>query len=178
MFQNLRENNQIYILHKDASPYLEIGSVVRVTAPIPKFPIPQTFGQPQEMIVDMVVRVNGNEVTLQKLPASAEVASTTMGGNVTIAASRDAMNAEVSAMKQKSIDHLSSIDYHRGVVDGCDKLLLQLNPEFAEKQRQQEEINELKTQMGEMARTMTALMDTIKQQTLGSETESSSKKKE
>lgn len=39
MFSNLRANSQIYILHKDASPYVEIGSVVSVSQPQPKFPV-------------------------------------------------------------------------------------------------------------------------------------------
>lgn len=177
MFQNLRENSIVYLLHKDNTPYIETASVVRVSAPMPKFQIPQNFGQPQEMTVDMVIRIGGSEMTLQKLPANGEISSTMVGGNVTIAASRDAMNAEVSNMKQKSQDLLNSIDYHKGVIESCDKLLMQLNPEFAEKQRQQEEISTLKIQMGEMAKNMSALMDMFKQQSLDSET-SSSKKKE
>lgn len=177
MFQNLRENSIIYILHKESNPYIETGSVVRVSAPMPKFPVPQTFGQPQEMTVDVVVKVNGTDITLQKLPASGDVANAVLGGNVTIASSRDAMNAEVSAMKQKSVDILSSVDYHKGVIEGCDKLLLQLNPEFAEKQRQQEEITLLKSQMGDLARNMNALMEMMKQQSQDSETSPSQKKK-
>lgn len=176
MFQNLRENSTIYILHKESNPYIETGSVVRVSAPMPKYPVPQTFGQPQEMTVDVVARVNGSEVTLQKLPASGEIATTTSGGMVTIASSRDAMNAEVSAMKQKSTDILASIDYHRGMVDGCDRLLMQLNPEFAEKQRQQEEITLLKSQMGDLTRSMTALMEMMKEQSQDSGTSPSKNK--
>lgn len=33
MFQNLRANNQLFILHKEAKHYVEIGSVVSVSAP-------------------------------------------------------------------------------------------------------------------------------------------------
>lgn len=179
MFQNLRENSIVYILHKDNTPYIETASVVRVSAPMPKFQMPQNFGQPQEMTVDMVIRVNGNEMTFQKLPANAEISNALVGGNVTIAASRDAMNAEISNMKQKSIELLNSIDYHKGVVESCDKLLMQLNPEFAEKQRQQEEISTLKLQMGEMAKNMSTLMEMMKmQQIQDSEAKPSSKKKE
>lgn len=177
MFQNLRENSLVYILHKDSTPYIETGSVVRVSSPMPKFPVPQTFGQPQEMTVDVVIRVDGNDITLQKLPASSDVANTTAGGNVTITSSRDAMNAEVNLLKQKSVDIISSVDYHRGLVEGYDKILLQLNPEFAEKQRQQEEISTLKMQMGEMAKNMNALMEIIRRQSQDSEASPSPKKK-
>ena len=44
MFQSLRPNNQIFILHKDKS-LLEVGSVVSVSMPTPKYPVPQVFGQ-------------------------------------------------------------------------------------------------------------------------------------
>lgn len=178
MFQNLRENSTIYILHTDKTPYIETGSIVRISAPIPRYPIPQTFGQPQEMMVDIVIKINGQETTLQKIPASADVANATMGGNITIASSRDAMNAEVNLLRQKSIDALASMDYHRNMVEGYDKLLLQINPEFAEKQRQQEEIASLKVQMGDMLRNMNSLMEMVKSKTLDSETSSSANKKE
>jgi hypothetical protein len=59
MFQSLRANSQLFILHKDRQSYIETGSVISVTAPVPKFPIPQNYGQPQEMVVDVVVKVNG-----------------------------------------------------------------------------------------------------------------------
>lgn len=37
MFSNLRTNSQIYILHRDATPYVEIGQVVSVSQPRPRF---------------------------------------------------------------------------------------------------------------------------------------------
>ena len=73
MFQSLRPNNQIFILHKDKS-LLEVGSVVSVSMPTPKYPVPQVFGQPQEMVVDIVVKVNNQDITYQKLPANLEIA--------------------------------------------------------------------------------------------------------
>ena len=89
------------------------------------------------------------------------------------------MNAEISNMKQKSIELLNSIDYHKNVIESCDKLLMQLNPEFAEKQRQEEEIRTLKLQVSEMTKNMNSLMEAIRmQQVQGSETKPSSKKKE
>ena len=73
MFQSLRPNNQIFILHKDKS-LLEVGSVVSVSMPTPKYPVPQVFGQPQEMVVDIVAKVNNQDVTYQKLPANLDIA--------------------------------------------------------------------------------------------------------
>lgn len=116
MFQNLRANNQLFILHKDENPLVDIGSVVSVSA---------DFGQ---------------------------------NGNIVISCSREAMNSEVSAIRQKSLDELNRRNYHENVIAGCDKILTVLNPEFAEKQRQEQEIATLKGQMSEMSRSMADLM--------------------
>ena len=158
MFQSLRPSNQFYILHKDAVPYLEVGSVVSVSTPMPKFQFPQTFGQPQEMVVDVVVRVNDNNVTFQKLPANQEIADFGNNGAIVVATSKEAMNAELSSLRQKSIDIINSVNFHKSVIDGCDKTLRELNPEYAQKQQQQEEINTLKQGMEEMRQNMASLM--------------------
>lgn len=158
MFQSLRASNQFYILHKDAVPYVEIGSVVSVSSPMPKFPMPTNFGQPQEMVVDVVVRVNDNNVTFQKLPANQEIADFGMNGAIVVATSKEAMNSELSSLRQKSVDIINSVNFHKSVIDGCDKTLRDLNPEYAEKQQQQEEINTLKQNMEEMRRGMADLM--------------------
>ena len=60
------------------------------------------------------------------------------------------MNAEVLSLKSKSIDTINSIDFHKGVIEGCDQILSGLNPEYAERQQQQAEIAELKNQIIEL----------------------------
>lgn len=139
MFQALRNSNQIYVLHKEASPYVEVGSVVNVTPPAPKFPN-GVFGQPQEMTVDITVKVGEQNITFQKLPAGADIADFGMNGNVVISCSKDAMNAEIASMKQKSSDILKSIDYHKSVVTSCDEMLKLVNPDFAKEKEQEEKI--------------------------------------
>lgn len=164
MFSNLRTNSQIYILHKDSTPYVEVGHVVSVSQPQPRFPI-TNFMNPQELVVDVVVRINGNDITLQKLPANLDVAdqgSTT--GSLVITTSREAMNAEVDSLRQKSLSILNSVDYHQKIVQDCEILLQRLNPEFAEQKQQKQEIDMLKTQMSEMMLGMKELMAQLKSQ--------------
>ena len=160
MFQNLRTNAQLFIPHKEAAPYIEYGSVVSVSAPRSKYPSVPPIGQfPQmEMVVDVTVNVNGQQSNLQGLPAGADIADFGQNGNIVVACSRDAMNNEISTMKQKSADILASVDYHRGVIDSCDKMLNALNPEFAAKQQQEQKISKLENQIAEMAKGMGELM--------------------
>ena len=162
MFSNLRPNSQLYILHKDSTPYVEIGQVVSVSQPQPRYQV-NNFMAPQELVVDVVVSINGNNITLQKLPANLDVADQgTTNGALFISTSRDAMNTEVNTLRQKSLDIINSVDYHKKIVQDCELLLQRLNPEFAEQKQQKQEIDMLKSQMSEMMSGMKELMAQLK----------------
>ena len=139
---------------------MEIGSIVSVSMPMPKYQVPPVFGQAQEMVVYLVVKINNVDTTYQKLPATADIADFGVSG-VVISTSRDAMNAEVMSLKNKSIDAINSVDFHKGVIEGCDVILAGLNPEFAERQQQQAEINDLKAQMAELIKINKDLMSRL-----------------
>lgn len=163
MFSNLRTNSQVYILHKESSPYVDVGTVVSVSQPVPKFPM-NNFMNQQELVVDVTVKINDNTVTLQKLPANLDIADQGINGNMVITTSREAMNAEVDALRQKSLGILNSVEYHQKVVQDCEILLQRLNPEFAEQRQQKQEIDTLKAQMSEMMSGMKELMAQLKKE--------------
>jgi hypothetical protein len=172
MFQTLRVNSPIYILHKEGTPYVEQGVVVSVSNPTPKFPMPNTPMQPfsqAEMVVDVVANVNGQQMTFQKLSANKDIEDSLIN-KLTIAANRDAMNAEVSALKQRSIDHINSVEYHQSVIIGCDKILETLNPEFGEKVRRDKEIADLRGQVAEMSNAFRELMATLQSEKYSAKT--------
>lgn len=160
MFQSLRQNNQIYILHKD-KPELETGSIISVSIPAPKWPNQPLFGTNQEMVVDILAKVNGQDVTYQKIPANLDIADFGNGG-IVLSDNKEAMNSEIMSLKQKSLDLINSVDYHKEVVENCDKLLTSLNPEFAERQQQQDEIKALKEQVALMANSISSLIAEFK----------------
>ena len=150
-FQNLRNNHQIYILHKDAIPTLEIGKVTYVSVPVPKYGNTSMYN---DLILDITAEIDGKSTNFQKLPANNEIAD--FGNNIVVAVSKSAMNNEVMSMKQRSLDILNSIEQHQSIISGCDEILQVLNPEIAEKQRQElenkalrEEINSLKEMFSE-----------------------------
>ena len=165
MFSNLRINSQVYILHKDSNPHIEIGQVVSVSQPRPRYQT-GSFITPQEQVVDMVVGVNGNNITLQSLPANLDVADQgTINGSLFISTSRDAMNTEINSMRQKSLDIINSVENHKKIVQDCEVLLQRLNPEFAEQKQQKQEIDMLKAQVSEMMSGMKELMAQLKKET-------------
>lgn len=164
MFQNLRQNSQLYIFHKGDKPYLETGYVTSVSPAKPKYGLPPTFGQTQDMVVDVIAKVNGIVVNYNMLPANLDLADTFSNNeNIVITDNKEAMNSEILALKQKSVDMLNSMDYHKGMITSCDSILNDLNPEYAEKQQQQTEINILKTQMNDVSAALSSLTQMIKE---------------
>lgn len=141
---------------------LETGYVANQPIPKPKYQIPHAFGQ-QEMIVDLVVKLNDVTINLNAIPANLDIAdSYSNGENIVISDSRDAMNSEIISLKQKSIDVINSKSYHESLVAQYDKILSDFNPEMAEKQAQQQEIASLRNQMNEMSKNMALLIDQLK----------------
>lgn len=110
------------------------------------------------MVVDVVVNIGGQNTNLQGLPAGAEIADFGQNGNIVVSCSRDAMNGELSTLRQKSVDILNSVEYHKGMIESCDKMLNALNPEFAAKQQQEQEIDMMKQQIATMTQNMNTLM--------------------
>lgn len=149
MFQNLRENQQIYVLSKTPSPHLDMGTVVRVTAPMTKFPTNPSMLPQTEYVMDIVVAVNGVNRTFQQLPVNKDSADF-VNEQTIIATSRDAMNAELNSLKNESMAAIQRAHDEEARLPLWDKIILQLNPEVAEKQRQEQEINALKSQMSSM----------------------------
>lgn len=148
----------MYILHKEATPYIEQGNVVSVSMPKPKYPSQFTQYPQMEMVVDLVVSIGGQNTNLQGLPAGSDIADFGQNGNIVVSCSRDAMNGELSTLRQKSTDILNSIEYHKNVIASCDKMLNALNPEFAAKRQQEQEIDTMKKQIASMTQSMNALM--------------------
>lgn len=164
MFQALRPNNQIYILHKD-KPLLETGTVVSVSAPAPKYPVQPMFGQPpQDMVVDIIARVNNQDITYQKIPANLEVAD--FGNNsIVLSDNKEAMNSEIMCLKQRSVDIVNSVEYHQNLISECDKLLTDLNPDLAEKRAQKERIDSLEMQIAKLMEMNNQLMTRLSAET-------------
>lgn len=164
MFQSLRTNQQFYILTKGINPRLDVGMVTSVSAPQMKFPtMPQGISQP-EYVVDVVVSVNGATQSFQRLPANKEIADFGDGyGNIVVSMSRDAMNNELTTLKNRSEEHIKRVDEERQKIIAYEAILQQLNPEYAEKQKQDAEIANLKNQVAAMAQTNANLENMMSQ---------------
>ena len=142
MFQGLRTNSLFYVLDKGENPNLRIGQVVSVSNPQTKYP---TFNngftpQPMETVVDVKVKLGDEEVDFKQLPANGQIAN---DKNLVVSDNKDAMSAEVDAMLRQSRAILESVDYNKRVVESCEGMLQQLNPQIAKEKEQTEKINKL-----------------------------------
>ena len=73
--------------------------------------MPQTFGQPQETVVDLVVKANDEVMNLNGIPAQADVAdSFSNGETLVVSTSREAINAELVNEKHLYISLLSELE--------------------------------------------------------------------
>ena len=144
-FQNLRTNHQIYILRKDSIPTLEIGKVTQVSLPVPKYGNNSMYN---DLVLDISVDVDSKSLNFQKIPANSEIAD--FGNNIVLATNKEAMNSELLSMKQRSLDIINSVEDHQSIIQGCDEILKTLNPEIAEKQKQEQESRQLREEINSL----------------------------
>lgn len=142
MFQGLRTNSLFYVLDKGENPNLRVGQVVSVSNPQTKYPAFNNgfTPQPMETVVDVKVKLNDEEVDFKQLPANGQIAN---DKSLVVSDNKEAMSAEVDAMLRQSRAILESVDYNKRVVESCEGMLQQLNPQIAKEKEQTEKINKL-----------------------------------
>ena len=156
-FQNLRNNHQIYILHKDSTPKLELGKITNISVPVPKYGNNSMYN---DLVLDITADVEGKITNFQKLPANSDIAD--FGNNVVLATTKEAMNSEVMSMKQRCLDIINSVEQHQSIVQGCDEILQILNPEIAEKQRQEQENKQLREEINSLKQMFQEFLNQMK----------------
>lgn len=165
MFQGLRTNSLFYVLDKGENPNLRIGQVVSVSNPQTRYP---SFNngftpQPMETVVDVKVKLGDEEVDFKQLPANGQIAN---DKNLVVSDNKDAMSAEVDAMLRQSKAILESVDYNKRVVESCEGMLQQLNPQIAKEKEQTEKINKLEGKVSGIEGKIDKMMGWL-QQTMG-----------
>lgn len=159
MFQGLRQSSLFYILDKGEDLNLKVGQVVSVSNPQPKYnqyTPTQPFAQP-ETTVDVKVKVGEDTLDFKQLPSTLSIANFG-NNNVVVSESKEAMSAEVESMLRTSRGVIESIPFHEKVVEKCDVILRELNPQFAKEKEQEEKIGALEEKMGGIENTLNNMM--------------------
>lgn len=150
----------LYILRKGEKPELRIGTVTAVTDPVPKFGQTPIYGQQMATTVDISVKVDGTSLKFEKLDSGAAI-MTYPNENTVVASSREAMAGEVEAMIRNSRQIIDSIPYHRSVLESCDGMLRELNPQFAKEKEQEEKLGALEGKVTSMETTLTDIRNML-----------------
>lgn len=165
MFQNLRQQSLIYILDKRALPMINLktGRVSAVSAPVPKYspnvnPLnPLINGV--ETTVDITVDVDGQNVDFKKVPSNLSI----YGENgILISESKDAISAEIDAMRESSRKRLDGRENDEKIIEQCDLLSAQLNPSIAKEREREDKMNTLETRMNSMEALLAEMSKNIK----------------
>lgn len=161
MFQGLRQGGLFYILEKGEDMNLKIGQVVSVSNPQPKnyqFGAVPNYGTPQELYVDVKVKLGEDVVEFKQLNANANIANK---DNLVVSDNRESMNAEVEGLLRNSRQIIDSVPYHEKVVTICDTMLRELNPQFAKEKEQEEKIGALEERMGNIDDKLNKMFDLL-----------------
>ena len=154
MFSALRQGSSFFILDKTNVPKLKIGSVVSVSQPMPKYNNTYVPGHNYtETVVDVVVKVNEEELKFEKLPSNLSIANFGQSG-IVVSESKEAMNGEVESMLRNSKNIIESVPYHKDVLIACDEMMKELNPQLAKEKEQEQKIAMLENRMGGMESTL------------------------
>ena len=156
MFSTLRQNSPIYVLDKKDSPVLKKGIIETVSPQRSR--TGSFYGQPMDMIVDIRVNIDGTSQEFKNIPASLSIAN---DGNIVISETKEAMSTEVDSMLSISKQILESVDYHKDVIEKCEQILKDLNPQFAKDKLQEEKINSLESRIGGVENTLEDIKDML-----------------
>lgn len=164
-FSSLRSSSILYILNREGVPSVNIGTVIGTSTPINKMGLPASFGNMQDSVIDITVKVGDKQGVFYKVPTNLDSWEYELNGVKTpyiLATTKEAINSEVNALRQQALGIINSVEHNRQVVKACDDMLKSLNPEYAEKQRQEQEIAELKSQMAAQQLQMAELIALLK----------------
>lgn len=139
MFSALRQGALVYILDKSEKPSIKTGQVEGVTQP--RFNPQAGFGQ---TVVDISVKIGMDKKDFVGVPSNATIHSS---GSITISESRESMIQEINSMLRTSKSVLESVEYNKNVIETCEEMLKEIDPDFKKQQEQDDTINNLKEEM-------------------------------
>ena len=150
MFQNLRENDAIYVIDKTGVPYLKIGQVLKVGSPIAATPTQTNgllMGLNQQMEITVRANVDGQEGNFAHLLTNENVHDY---GNMVVTESREAALSEIDKIRMKSQGELDRREINEQTVDACEEMSKTLNPTYAKEKERDEAIDKLSGRLDNM----------------------------
>lgn len=148
MFQALSQGAVIPVLFKN-EPRVADGRVLSVNTHMPVYNPSQPMAILGGPVTDITVQVGNDTIPFAGLPANGVVANFQDKGYF-IATDRSAVLHEIESMASIARQALEQVPAHQKMLEGCEALLLQLQPDKQKEIQQAKEIEGLKTQLDEM----------------------------
>lgn len=158
MFQSLSQGSSLPVLYKNI-PRVADGKVVSVNTHMPQYNPSQPMAMLGGPVTDITVQVGNETIPFVGLPANGVVANFPEKG-LFIATDRAAVLREIETMAQTSRQVLESVPAHQKMVHDCEALLLDLNPERKKEAMQAQEISEMRDELAELRKLLSALVGT------------------
>jgi hypothetical protein len=151
MFSNLSKGSILYGLDTKGGVKMFTATVDSVSMPRPKY-VQNTFGQMPEMVVDIVVTINGERREFKQVPSNNAIAD--FGPDTFVLSdSKDSLMNYVSSMLQSSRNIVNSVDKHKSLIAQYEQVLGELNPASANEsavKELREQVQDMQGQMGEI----------------------------
>lgn len=147
MFQNLRQNDTIYVIDKTDVPVLKIGQVIDKGNPMPVTPTQTSglmMGMNQRLELTIRAKVDGVEGDFPHLLTDE---STHDYGNMTVADSRESALSEIDKIRMKAQGELDRQELNEKTVESCEDMSKTLNPTYAKEKERDEAIDNLNSRM-------------------------------
>jgi hypothetical protein len=164
MFQNLRENDPVYVIDRSRNgiPELKIGKVKQVGRPMPATPTQTSglmMGMNQQYEVTLHAVVDNKEGDFPHLPTTATVHDY---GSMVVAETREAALSEIDKMRMKSQGELDRQDINEQTVAACEEMSKVLNPTYAKEQERDAAISKLGSRLDNLESGMAEILEHIK----------------
>ena len=156
MFQSLTQGATIPVLYKNI-PRVADGRVISVNTHMPIFNPQQPMAMMNGPVTDISVQVGEETLPFVGLPANGVVANFPDRG-LFIATDRTAVLREIESMATTSRQVLESVPAHQKMVQDCENLILELNPERKKEAQQTQEITALRGELAELKELFLASM--------------------
>lgn len=157
MFQNMTQGSAITILYKN-TPRVVDGRVVSVNTHMPTYNPQQPMAMMNGPVTDITVQAGNDTIPFVGLPANGVVANFPDKG-MFIATERSAIVREVESMATASKQVLESVPAHQKMVQDCEALLVELNPDRKKEAQQAQEMNAMRGEIAELKKLLLASLE-------------------
>ena len=152
----MSQGTTLYVLYKN-EPRMEKGRVVSVNTHLPQFNPSQPQAMFGGMVTDLTVALGSETIPFAGLPATASVANFPDKG-IFVSEDQGLIINELTSMRDNSQRIVESYDAHKALRDKCDALLISLNPEKQKEMQNAKEMADLKGELAEMKRMLSAFL--------------------